>query len=205
MSKENNAEDRIFTIPNILSMLRIVLIIPLVVFFINKNYVAAISCVVLSGLSDMFDGMIARRFNQITKLGKILDPIADKLTLVAVIVCIGILIPKVGILVLILVSKDVLMLLGGAYLIHRSITPPAAKWYGKLATVVFYLSVTTIVAFEVIGGPTATQQFSLLITILLTLTAVVMIFALLMYATLFFNLIKADNESKSVLEVRENK
>lgn len=205
MSAKKNAEDRIFTIPNLLSMFRIVLIVPLVAFFINKNYIAAVLCIVLSGLSDMFDGMIARRFNQITKLGKILDPIADKLTLVAVIVCIGILIPSVGILVIILASKDILMLLGGAYLIHRGITPPAAKWYGKTATVVFYLSVSVIVGIEVIGGARSAEHLSLLITILLTLTAIVMVFALLMYAALFVQLLKENKKNKKVLEIKENK
>lgn len=107
------------TVPNILSVLRILLIIPFVFFFLSKNYIAAAAMVIISGLSDMFDGMIARKFNQITALGKILDPIADKLTLVAVIICIGIIVPKIIPLVVILVVKDLLMLLGGAYLIQK--------------------------------------------------------------------------------------
>ena len=126
------------TVPNLLSVLRILLIVPFVFFFLQKNYIASAAMLVLSGLSDMFDGMIARRFNQITALGKILDPIADKLTLVAVIICIGMIVPRIIPLVVILVLKDLLMLLGGAYLLRKHITPPAAKWYGKLATVVFF-------------------------------------------------------------------
>lgn len=205
MNSNKNSEDRIFTIPNLLSMFRIVLIIPLIAFFVNENYFGAILCIVLSGLSDMFDGLIARRFNQITKLGKILDPIADKLTLVAVVICIGLLIPSVWILVVILASKDIIMLLGGGYLIHRGITPPAAKWYGKTATIIFYISVTVIVAIEVFGGANAAQRFSLLITVLLVVTAIAMVFSLLMYGALFFQLLKENKNNRKMLEIKENK
>lgn len=193
LSELKNSEDRIFTIPNILSMFRIVLIVPMIIFFINYNYIGAIACIVVSGLSDMLDGMIARKFNQISKLGKILDPIADKLTLVAVIICIGLLIPSVRLIVIILAAKDILMLLGGAYLIHRGITPPAAKWYGKAATVIFYLSVTAVVALEVTKIAT---QFSVLVTILLAITAAAMLFSLIMYGTLFVQLLKEDKKNK---------
>lgn len=196
MGVSKDGEDKIFTIPNLLSMFRIVLIIPMIVFFLSKNYIGAVICVVISGLSDMFDGMIARRFNQISKLGKMLDPIADKLTLVAVIICIGILIPNIRLLVIILAAKDILMLIGGAYLIHRGITPPAAKWYGKIATVVFYNSVTAIVGIEVFGGAQLAAQLSVLITTLLTVTSLVMIFALVMYAILFFQLLKENRKNK---------
>lgn len=196
MGVSKDGEDKIFTIPNLLSMFRIVLIIPMIVFFLSQNYIGAVICVVISGLSDMFDGMIARRFNQISKLGKMLDPIADKLTLVAVIICIGILIPNLRLLVIILAAKDILMLIGGAYLIHRGITPPAAKWYGKIATVVFYISVTAIVGIEVFGGAQLAAQLSVLITTLLTVTSLVMIFALVMYAILFFQLLKENRKNK---------
>ena len=196
MGVSKDGEDKIFTIPNLLSMFRIVLIIPMIVFFLSKNYIGAVICIVISGLSDMFDGMIARRFNQISKLGKMLDPIADKLTLVAVIICIGILIPNLRLLVIILAAKDILMLIGGAYLIHRGITPPAAKWYGKIATVVFYISVTAIVGIEVFGGAQLATQLSVLITTLLTVTSLVMIFALVMYAILFFQLLKENRKNK---------
>lgn len=196
MGVSKDGEDKIFTIPNLLSMFRIVLIIPMIVFFLSKNYIGAVICIVISGMSDMFDGMIARRFNQISKLGKMLDPIADKLTLVAVIICIGILIPNLRLLVIILAAKDILMLIGGAYLIHRGITPPAAKWYGKIATVVFYISVTAIVGIEVFGGAQLAAQLSVLITTLLTVTSLVMIFALVMYAILFFQLLKENRKNK---------
>lgn len=203
MSLEKKNENRIFTIPNLLSVLRIILIIPLVIFFLNKHYIGVVLCVVVSGLSDMFDGIIARAFNQVTRLGKILDPIADKLTLVAIIICVGILIPNVRVLVIILASKDIVMLIGGAYLIHRNITPPASKWYGKLATVIFYISITVIVGIELIGGAVAECQLSRIIITLLAITSVAMIFSLLMYSALFFNLLRENKKMEQL--IKENK
>ena len=69
-----------WTIPNLLSFLRIVIVPVFAYFFMQGQYGWAVFMLVLSGLSDFFDGKIARRFNQISALGKILDPVADKLT-----------------------------------------------------------------------------------------------------------------------------
>lgn len=146
------------TVPNILSVLRILLIIPFVFFFLSKNYIAAAAMVIISGLSDMFDGMIARKFNQITALGKILDPIADKLTLVAVIICIGIIVPKIIPLVVILVVKDLLMLLGGAYLIQKKITPPAANGTASFPPYYFTCPYRSLCCLKSLPAARATLQ-----------------------------------------------
>ncbi|MGN0551628.1 MAG: CDP-alcohol phosphatidyltransferase family protein [Acutalibacteraceae bacterium] len=185
--------DKIFTIPNIISFVRILIIIPFIISFVGRHYYVAAIMIALSGLSDMFDGMIARKFNQITELGKILDPIADKLTLLAVILCIGTLVPKIVPLVAVLVLKDVLMLSGGAYLIKRNIKPPAAKWYGKLATVVFYISMATIVALEIATG--SASDFAVLTTVIMLITTAVMVFALIKYAIIFFALLKEQKNN----------
>ena len=78
------------TIPNLLSVLRILLILPFVYFFMTGNVLLAGLMLALSGLSDLFDGMIARKFNQVTDLGKMLDPVADKLTQGTVAICLAI-------------------------------------------------------------------------------------------------------------------
>ena len=77
-------------IPNLLSTLRIILIYPFIVYIISDDYIKSGIILGISGITDIFDGLIARKFNQITKLGKMLDPVADKLTLVSVMVCVGI-------------------------------------------------------------------------------------------------------------------
>ena len=69
----NLSDKRIFTIPNLISIIRILLIFPFVATFITDNYLASAVILVLSGISDMLDGLIARKFNQISEMGLILD------------------------------------------------------------------------------------------------------------------------------------
>ena len=107
------------TIPNIITYVRFVLIIPFVYFFLAEQYIYAAICIGLSGLSDCFDGMAARKLNQVTPLGKILDPIADKVTLFAVVICMVIYVPMVLPILVTLLVKDLIMLLGGADLIKK--------------------------------------------------------------------------------------
>lgn len=181
----------ILTIPNIISFIRILLIVPFIIFFILGEYLVAFSFIVLSGISDCLDGFLARKLNQISELGKLIDPVADKLTLVAVVICLGVLIPQIMPIVIVLVCKDVLMLIGGFYLLKKGITPPSAKWYGKVATIVFYASVVTIVFFRGF----LEYEIYLLTIILLSLTFVVMMFALIKYAIVFKDLLKEKSKN----------
>lgn len=181
-----------FNLPNFLSFTRIIIIIPFVLYFLNDDYLLSAAMLALSGLSDMLDGVIARKLDQITQLGKILDPVADKLTLTAVVICMGIKFPEIFILVVILSVKDLSMLLAGSYLLKKGIEPPAAKWYGKLATVFFYVSVIIIVALKALYG-IADPRISIS---LLTATALLMLFALFRYFLIFLRLIKENNEKE---------
>ena len=182
----------IFTVPNIISFLRIVFIIPFIIFFQKTEYITAFSFIVLSGISDCLDGFLARKLNQVSELGKMLDPVADKLTLVAVIICLGTIMPPIVPLVVALVVKDISMLLGGYYLICKGITPPAAKWYGKLATIIFYVSVCTIVFCRAFLH----YENAVLVLILLSLTVVAMMFALVKYAIMFIKLLNDKEKSQ---------
>lgn len=182
----NLERDAVFTIPNIISFTRILLIIPFIVFFLLGNYLIAFSFILLSGISDCLDGYLARKLNQISDLGKLLDPVADKLTLISVVICMGVLIPEILPIAIVLVIKDILMLVGGFYLLKKEIIPPPAKWYGKVATVIFYVSVVTIVFFKGF----LEYEVYLLTIILLGITFVVMMFALIKYAIVFKNLLK---------------
>lgn len=188
--KQNH--NAVFTIPNIISFIRILLIVPFIVFFILGEYLIAFSFILLSGISDCLDGFLARRLNQISDLGKLLDPVADKLTLISVVICLGILIPEVLPIAIVLVIKDILMLIGGFYLLKKDITPPSSKWYGKVATIVFYASVVTIVFFR---GFLKYETY-LLTIILLSLTFIVMMFALIKYAIVFKDLLKEKSNNK---------
>ena len=79
---------KIITIPNVLSFFRI-LLIPFIIWFYcyKKDYTLTLVVIIVSGLTDVIDGFIARRFNMISDFGKIFDPFADKLTQITIINC----------------------------------------------------------------------------------------------------------------------
>lgn len=191
-----------FNVPNMLSFIRIIIIIPFVLYFLNDEYLLAAVMLIFSGLSDMFDGIIARKLNQATKFGRILDPVADKLTLTAVVVCIGIKFPETILLVVILILKDVSMLIAGSFLLKKGVEPPAAKWYGKLSTIFFYVSVIIIVVLKAIYGITS----PIISVLLLTITSFFMLFALFKYFILFLKLLNVIIiKEKSINNVKINK
>ena len=181
------------TIPNLLTYLRILLIAPFVISFIKEQYILAMVFLGISALSDCCDGYIARRFNQITDLGKMLDPVADKLTLLAVMVCITIMTPQVLPLMVILIIKDVSMLIGGTILLKKGLNPPAAKWYGKLGTIMFYGSVIIIVFLKAVFK----IEIPVLDIILLSATSFVMIFALVKYFLIYKSLLREKNNKNN--------
>ena len=175
----------LMTIPNAISFTRILLITPFVAFFIKEMYVAAAITVGISGLSDLFDGMIARKFNQESELGKVLDPLADKLTLIAVGICLIFIEPYVLPLMIIMVAKDVFMIIGGTIVINQGVIPPKASWYGKVSTFMFYISVAMVVLMAILGYKNETLTFTVL-----GVTAGMMIFSLINYAMIFFKIQK---------------
>ncbi len=133
-----------FTIPNILSIIRI-LMIPFIVWFycVDKNLNLAFVLFTVSAFTDVADGFIARRFNMITDAGKIIDPIADKLTQAAVIFCLCLTINSIEMWILlgVLVVKEIAMLVMGLLSLKAVDEINGAKWFGKLSTVVIFLVV----------------------------------------------------------------
>ncbi len=191
-NKEKKIDFRyIFTIPNILSYIRILLIVPFVILFLKENYIWAAVCILISGLTDCVDGFLARKLNQITQLGKMLDPIADKLTLLAVGVCLSVAEPMIIPVIIILAIKDLLMLVGASIMLRKKLMPFAAEWYGKLGTICFYVSVAAIVVFDLI---LKVENFSIVSLILLSLTAVIMIYSLIRYYMIFRSIMKKAKE-----------
>lgn len=134
-------------IPNILTSLRIV-IIP---FFIWKMlegdlFVAGV-LLVFSGLTDLLDGLLARSFHWVSDLGKVLDPIADKLTQAAISVTMLIKLYAYWPFFVIFLVKDFVMLLLGGYLLKKGVQLEGARWFGKLATFMFYGTMILILFF----------------------------------------------------------
>ena len=188
----------LMTIPNAISFVRILMITPFVALFISKLYIPAAIVIMISGLSDCVDGYIARRFHQESELGKILDPLADKLTLIAVGVCLIFVEPFVLPLMVIMVLKDILMLIGGTIVIQKGVIPPKSVWYGKVSTILFYVSVVSIVSMTILDIKNETLSL-----ILLGVTAAFMIFSLVKYAFMFFAImreVKQSEEEKTTLK-----
>ena len=186
----------LMTIPNALSFIRIILITPFVAFFvaakyITNNYIPAIIVLVISGISDLLDGMIARKFHQESELGKVLDPLADKLTLIAVGVCLIFIQPYVLPLMIIMVLKDTLMIIGGTIIINKGVIPPKSSWYGKASTFMFYISVGMVVLMEIFKYKNETLSLTVL-----GVTAGMMIFSLVNYAIIFFKIQKQLKEKE---------
>ena len=179
----------LMTIPNAISFIRILLITPFVAFFLERMYVAAAITVGISGISDLFDGVIARKFHQESELGKVLDPLADKLTLIAVGVCLIFIEPYVLPVMIIMVMKDVLMIIGGTIVINKGIIPPKSSWYGKVSTFMFYISVGMVVLMAIFGYVNKSLSFAVL-----GITAGMMIFSLINYAIIF---VKLQNQWKN--------
>ena len=149
--------DRIFTLPNMLSFFRL-LLIPFIIFLYERGqYWGAFGVLFLSGVTDVVDGWIARTFHLVSDFGKAIDPVADKLTQIAVLLC---LMPMkywwvVGILVFKEISIGILTLLA----LHRTRKVYSAGWYGKLCTVVIYLSMGTLILWEVVIGSPVPSLF----------------------------------------------
>ena len=166
-------------IPNILSTFRICLVPVFVILFLCGNYVASASVVVLSALTDVVDGYIARKFGFVSVTGQVLDPLADKLMQMAVIVVLWIkdLIPDWAICIM--AGKELVMIAGGCilYFFKKKSAIPA-MWFGKLSTCLFYITVTVIILFPE----------SAVVTPLIVVTVLSMLFSLCMYIARFISM-----------------
>lgn len=143
------------TIPNLLSVIRIALIPVFGVLYYNGNVMWAVVVLFISGLTDFFDGKIARKFNQISALGKMLDPVADKLTQITIAIVLYLTfrgsadetIRAFSWVFLVFLIKEAVMVVGGAIMIAFGLRPCAAEMPGKIATFVFYAVMIVIIAF----------------------------------------------------------
>ena len=121
--------NRIFTIPNLLSLIRILLIPVFVALFFHDEMIWAALILIISGLTDTLDGYIARHFNMITNLGKVLDPIADKLTQAVVAFCLCVKMPAVIPLFVLVAQASPLAPIGGGKYLRPSIILRSPFWF----------------------------------------------------------------------------
>lgn len=171
-------------IPNSLSIFRLLLIPAFIyTFFAFPNSLWICSTIwLVSGLSDVADGFIARKFNMTTQLGKILDPAADKLTQVTVIICLTIKNPRILLLLTIFFVKELMMLLGGILLYKKGVQIRSAKWFGKASTVIIFLVTSALVLM-----PNLAEVW---VYLLMAVAIIAVLFAFFMYLREYILLVK---------------
>ncbi len=175
------------TVPNFLTFSRIVMVPFIACLYLKGNVVAAVIVLALSGLTDLFDGKIARRFNQVSALGKVLDPVADKLTQITLAVLLFVtfnsasdkILKAFSWVFLVFILKEAVMVVGGAAMLAIGLRPGAAEIYGKVATFAYYTVMIIVICFGPEVGafkgiftlPSAVMVALVIISAILTLIA----------------------------------
>ncbi len=180
---------KIITIPNLLSMFRLCLIPVFVVLYLRAAkgcgdhlYFWAAGVLLLSGLTDMADGFIARKFNMISDFGKIIDPIADKLTQLAMLGCLVFRFPLMLLPLVLLAVKEFISGIAALMFIKQTGTVEGADWHGKVSTCLLYATmllhllwynIPTVVSHGLILACTAMMTLSFVLYMIRSLTPVV--------------------------------
>lgn len=132
-------------VPNILTLLRFLMIPVFGYFLYNKSFTAAVLVFLLAGLTDVLDGKIARKYNLVTSWGKIADPMADKLIQLTALVLLTLMHSVQPLVLAIVAVKEAFMGIGSIVLYKQNNFVVSANWYGKMATVIFYFSIIMII------------------------------------------------------------
>ena len=170
---DKDSAKKIMTLPNILSLFRL-LLIPLfcVVYVARGDYKLAAFVLFVSGLSDVVDGFVARRFNMVSDVGKVLDPIADKLTQLAVLGCLISRFKRMIVPCVLLGAKELATGIAGLIAVKKTGIVCSAEWHGKLTTVLLYTMMVMHILWHDI--PPVASDF----TIALCVAAMVLSFVL---------------------------
>jgi len=162
-------------IPNYLTIVRILLVPVFLILFFNVNIEIAGIVFLIAGATDVIDGYIARKYNWVTDIGKLLDPLADKLMQISAIISLGI-VERLPIwLIAFIFLKELGMIIGAAFILKRERVYVKSDWYGKLSTVLLYIDVfLSIFMFGIVGKGA--------IWFLSALVLISMAFSLVMYA-----------------------
>ncbi|MDD3337286.1 MAG: phospholipase D-like domain-containing protein [Lachnospiraceae bacterium] len=179
----------VFSIPNMMSYFRILLLPFLAAAILKEQYILQVVLMALSALTDFLDGKIARKFHMVTELGKALDPIADKLTLCLLFICLAVKNPYALVIAVVMLAKELFM--GGMELLVRrktGKTTGGATWYGKLCTAVLFLSMLLFLMMP--------HMPIVLSNIVMIVCVAIMIFTWWMYGFLFYHILRGKEQVK---------
>lgn len=155
----------LWSIPNVLCYIRFLLIPIFVMQYIRaeepKQYMQAAAIVLASGLTDFLDGFIARTFNMVTELGKLLDPLADKLTQASLIFVLIVEIKWMFLLLILFVAMQLFMFIAGLAMLKKDKRLDGSKWFGRVSTAVFYAVMLVLVALPELSE--ATQNILMMV------------------------------------------
>ncbi len=149
----------LLSIPNCMGYFRILLIPLFCIIYIRADsiidYYAAAGIVIISAVTDLLDGKIARKFNMITEFGKVIDPVADKLTHGAIALCLILRYRYMKYLVLVMLLKEAFMVIMGVINLKHGRRLDGAKMYGKVCTTTLFIVLAALVLFPEIPEITA--------------------------------------------------
>ena len=150
-------------IPNLISLIRISLVIPIVLNLLAGKYILALILFAIASVSDAVDGFLARFFEWQTDLGKILDPVADKLLMIGSITALWLnqIVPLSVFVILIL--RDLLILLGAAFEMSITEKTPSPNLIGKITTTSQIIYILGLIIFEILNVDINVQIFHILI------------------------------------------
>ncbi len=189
MDSNTKSKNKIITPPNVLSFIRIVLVPIFLVFYFKEKYVISVVILAISALTDVIDGIIARTFNMISTFGKIIDPIADKLTQAVVVIAISIVHLEFIPIMALLVIKEFFMFLGAVYLFESGARPAEAKWWGKTSTVAIYSFMIGVIVHDVTQKIFPAYWF---LWVLAVLVVICTIFSFINYAKLYLKIRRGE-------------
>jgi len=152
------AHDRILTVPNLLSLLRLLALPVIHIDLVDGRIVRALVVLAIVSSTDWFDGYLARRFDQVTRLGKLLDPLSDRLLFVIV----GLGMVRGGLLPLwalvVLLARDVTVLIAGSFLVARGRSVPEPSRLGKASTMGLMIALPLFLLAASVGGTPDSPQ-----------------------------------------------
>lgn len=184
---QSKYKSKIITVPNILSLFRLCLI-PLTVWLycIKKYYGWTAAVFIVSGVTDVLDGFIARKFNMVSDFGKAFDPVADKLTQITMMFCLVMRFPLMLLPLVILVIKELLAATMNMLTLKKAGFVVAAVWHGKLNTVLLYT--TMFIHIVWINIPSTVSN------VLITVCIVMMLISSFLYTVSDLKAIKKKND-----------
>ena len=183
----------IFTIPNAISLLRLLLIPFIVAAFAADKNLITVGLILFSALSDIADGIIARRFHMISDLGKLLDPVADKATQLTLIFCLASRYSFLYWFAAFFILRELLMFIFGLLVLRKTDSVHSSRWYGKAATVLLYAVMLAVLMLP--NLPTA------ITAILFLLCVLMMAYALARYLLLYADRLQENSLPHSSVQL----